>query len=73
MVVHFLIQEFVICQNFLKVQIIDGDVWGGFTRSRFSLIGLCPRYFIRPSNLCCIDMFAMAFFVLFVKEVEEEY
>ncbi|KRY04631.1 hypothetical protein T01_2069 [Trichinella spiralis] len=27
---------------------------GGFTRSRFSLIGLCPRYFIRPSNLCRI-------------------
>ncbi|KRY39034.1 hypothetical protein T01_4423 [Trichinella spiralis] len=29
-------------------------IWGGFTRSRFSLIGLCPRYFIRPSNLCRI-------------------
>ncbi|KRX30445.1 hypothetical protein T06_13450, partial [Trichinella sp. T6] len=28
--------------------------WGGFTRSHFSLIGLCPRYFIGPSNLCRI-------------------
>ncbi|KRY46758.1 hypothetical protein T03_7947 [Trichinella britovi] len=27
---------------------------GGFTRSHFSLIGLCPRYFIGPSNLCRI-------------------
>ncbi|KRX32073.1 hypothetical protein T06_3198 [Trichinella sp. T6] len=27
---------------------------GGFTRSHFFLIGLCPRYFIGPSNLCCI-------------------
>ncbi|KRZ86550.1 hypothetical protein T08_8507 [Trichinella sp. T8] len=27
---------------------------GGFTRSRFSLIGLCPRCFIGPSNLCRI-------------------
>ncbi|KRY43989.1 hypothetical protein T03_3377 [Trichinella britovi] len=28
---------------------------GGFTRSHFSLIGLCPRYFIGPSNLCRIE------------------
>ncbi|KRZ64522.1 hypothetical protein T08_11239 [Trichinella sp. T8] len=26
----------------------------GTTRSRFSLIGLCPRCFIGPSNLCRI-------------------
>ncbi|KRZ50698.1 hypothetical protein T02_13103 [Trichinella nativa] len=26
----------------------------GTTRSHFSLIGLCPRYFIGPSNLCRI-------------------
>ncbi|KRY07724.1 hypothetical protein T12_4241 [Trichinella patagoniensis] len=32
----------------------DHFLWFGTTRSRFSLIGLCPRCFIGPSNLCRI-------------------
>ncbi|KRY24496.1 hypothetical protein T03_8634 [Trichinella britovi] len=34
-----------------------GKFWGGFTRSCFSLIGLCPRCFIGPSNLCRIGFY----------------
>ncbi|KRY04359.1 hypothetical protein T03_9091 [Trichinella britovi] len=32
----------------------EEKIRGGFTPSRFSLIGLCPRCFIGPSNLCRI-------------------
>ncbi|KRZ52400.1 hypothetical protein T02_5109 [Trichinella nativa] len=43
-----------ICTKLYSYLFILANSRFGTTRSHFSLIGLCPRYFIGPSNLCCI-------------------